>query len=187
MIRLKVCGQCVTLCPPVFPDRCVPLSDPAAIPDTPRGRGSQSPQKEETAEQEESLSLFDLPPAPWAVRRGPDRHPGQCRLRGSQLRHPPLTRVPAKPLDSTQQKNWAPSPLEERPTSAAAAPRSPSPPHPCWGGEGTRTTWGRRSYLQTRTMAFLSCLSLRKPDLKMFYRYIMYIHSKTRELRFLQQ
>lgn len=87
-------GRCVTLCvppPPTSPYRCVPLSDPAAIPDTPRGRGSQPPQEEETAEQEESLSLFDLPPAPQAIRGGPDRHPGQCRLRGPQLRHPPLT------------------------------------------------------------------------------------------------
>lgn len=133
LIWLEVCGRCVNLFLPAFPDRCVPLSDPAAVPDTPRGRGSQPPPKEETTEQEESLSLFDLPPAAQAVRGGPDRHPGQCRLRGSQLRHPPLTRVPAKPLDSTQQKNCSPSPLKERPTSAFA-PRRPSLPHPR-GGE----------------------------------------------------
>lgn len=73
--------------------RRMSLSDPAAIPDTPRGRGAQPPQKEETAEQEEPLSLFDLPAAPQAVRGGPDRHPGQCRLRRPQLRDSSLTPV----------------------------------------------------------------------------------------------
>jgi len=43
----------------------VSLSDPAAISDPPRGRGS--PQKEEKAKQEEPLYLFDLLPAPQAV------------------------------------------------------------------------------------------------------------------------
>lgn len=68
VIGLKICGSCFTpvlsLC---LPGRCVPLSDPAAIPDNPRGRGSQPPPKEEKAKQEEPLSLFDLPPAPQAV------------------------------------------------------------------------------------------------------------------------
>lgn len=73
-----------------FP-RCMSLSDPAAFPDTPRRRGPQPRRKEETAEQEEPLSLFDLPAAPQTVRGGPDRHPGQCRVRGPQLRDPSLT------------------------------------------------------------------------------------------------
>lgn len=99
-VNLKICGWCVTpSVPPFF--RCVSLSDPAAISDTPRGRGSQPPQKEEKAKQEEPLSLFDLLPAPQAVRGGPDRHSGQCRLRGPKLWDSTLTRVPTKPLDST--------------------------------------------------------------------------------------
>lgn len=84
------------------PVRCVPLSDPAAIPDTPRGRGSQPLQKEEKAKQEESLSLFDLLPAPQAVWGGSDRHSGQCRLRGPKLWDSSLTRVPTKPLGVDQ-------------------------------------------------------------------------------------
>lgn len=184
------CVAGVLLCVfPPFPGRCVPLSDPAAIPDTPRGRGSQPPQKEETSEKEESLSLFDLPPAPQAVRGGPDRHPGQCRLRGSQLRHPPLTACPPSHWTRLNKRTDLPPPHEETPDLSLRRSPQTLAASPVWGGreEGARTTWGRRPNLQTRTMAFLSCLSPRKPDLKTFYRYIMYIHSKTRELRFLQQ
>lgn len=90
--------------------RCVSLSDPAAISDTPRGRGP--PQKEEKAQQEEPLYLFNLLPAPQAVWGGPDRHTGQCRLRGPKLWDSSLTRGHTKPLDSTR--------LD--PTSALCAP-----------------------------------------------------------------
>lgn len=105
----RVFGFFFSLSPP--PSRCMSLSDPAAISDTPRGRGSQPPRKEEKAKQEEPLSLFDLPAAPQAVRGGPDRHSGQCRLRRPQLRDSPLTRVPTKPLDSTKLT----SPSKEKP------------------------------------------------------------------------
>ena len=93
------CYSCASS--PCLPPRCVSLSDPAAISDTPRGRGPPPPQNEEKAKQEEPLSLFDLLPAQQAVRGGPDRHPGQCRLRGPKLWDSTLTRVPAKPSDST--------------------------------------------------------------------------------------
>lgn len=76
---------------PPLVSRCMSLSDPAAIPDTPRGRGARPRQEEEEAEQEEPLSLFDLPAAAQAVRGGPDRHPGRCRLRRPQLWDPSLT------------------------------------------------------------------------------------------------
>lgn len=62
-----VVGVLLPCVAPLLPVRCMPLSDPAAIRDTPRGRGCQPPQKEETAKQEEPLSLFDLLPAPQAV------------------------------------------------------------------------------------------------------------------------
>lgn len=92
-----VCYSCATLC---LPFRCVSLSDPAATSDTPRGTGS--PQQEEKAKQEEPLYLFNLLPAPQAVWGGPDRHTGQCGLRGPKLRDSSLTRGHNKPLDSTR-------------------------------------------------------------------------------------
>lgn len=67
-LMLKYVGGVLPLCfLSRLPFRCVSLSDPAEISDTPRGRGSQLPQKEEKAEQEEPISLFDLLPASQAV------------------------------------------------------------------------------------------------------------------------
>lgn len=100
--------------------RCMSLSDPAAIPDTPRGRGPQPPQKEKTAEQEEPLSLFDLPAAPQTVRGRPDRHPGQCRLRRPQLRDSSLT-----PFEPPSHWTIEPTPLS-RPSSP---PQKDKPDH----------------------------------------------------------
>lgn len=101
--------------------RHVSLSDPAAISDTPRGRGPQPPQKEEKAKQEEPLFLFDLLPAPQALWGGPGRHFGQCGLRGPKLRDSTLTCVPTKPLDST--KLTSPKKKE---------PPQPPPPSSVW-------------------------------------------------------
>lgn len=180
-----LCYSCAFSLAPI---RSVPLSDPAAIPDTPRGRGSQPPQKEEKAKQEESLHLFDLLPAPQAVWGGPDRHSGQYRLRGPKLWDSTLTRVPTKPLDSTKLTS-----TEKNPTSAFTAPLIKlmhfSKFIGVWGAAKTSgsTTRGCGSYLKTRTMAFSELLDSEEFHLKMLWKYIMYINSKTREISFLQQ
>lgn len=57
------------------------------------------------------------------------------------------------------------------------------------GGEGRGDRKDPRSETvpADKNNGFSKLLVSEEPDLKTFYRYIMYIHSKTRELRFLQQ
>lgn len=173
--------------------RCMSLSDPAAIPDTPRGRGPQPPQKEETAEQEEPLSLFDLPAAPQTVRGGPDRHPGQCRLRRPQLRDSSLT--PRLNHQAIGPLNLTPPRPHTQPTPPPSASKREAWPWPFaapdiellrrFSSKSVGVFRGGVGLIspKTRTMAFFSKLlvsrgiSLEKCSEK----YIMYINSKKKQ------